>query len=58
MKLIKKITNPAKVKSFIPLIMIFFSMNNLIAYGSENKLGFPKNRNDQINLRKNFFIIL
>ena len=37
MKLIKKITNPNKVKSFIPLLIVFFYMNNLIAYGSENK---------------------
>ena len=37
MKLIKKITNPNKFKSFIPLFIVFFYMNNLIAYGSENK---------------------
>ena len=37
MKLIKKITNPNKFKSFIPLLIVFFYMNNLIAYCSENK---------------------
>ena len=37
MKLIKKITKPNKFKSFIPLLLVFFYMNNLIAYGSENK---------------------
>ena len=37
MKLIKKITNPNKVKSLIPLLIVFFYMNNLITYGSENK---------------------
>ena len=37
MKLIKKITNPNKVNSFIPLLIVFFYMNNLIAYCSENK---------------------
>ena len=37
MKLIKKITNLNIFKSFIPLLIVFFYMNNLIAYGSENK---------------------
>ena len=55
MKLIKKITNPAKVKSFIPLLMIFFFMNNLIAYGSENKLSFPKDRNNVDQFEEKFF---
>ena len=55
MKLIKKITNPVKVKSFITLIMIFFYMNNLIAYGSENKIDFSKNRNDQNQFEEKFF---
>ena len=55
MKLIKKITNPAKVKVFISLIMISFYMNNLIAYGSENKLGFPKNMNNGNEFEEKFF---
>ena len=55
MKLIKKITNPAKVKVFISLIMISFYMNNLIAYGSENKLGFPKNINNGNEFEEKFF---
>ncbi len=37
MKLIKKITNQNKFKSFIPLLIVFFYMNNLIAHCSENK---------------------
>ena len=37
MKLIKKITNPNKAISFVPLLIVFFYINNLIAYGSENK---------------------
>ena len=55
MKLIKKITDPAKVKSFIPLIMIFFCMNNLIAYGSQNKLDFSKNRTNENQFVEKFF---
>ena len=55
MKLIKKITNPVKVKSFITLIMIFFYLNNLIAYGSENKIDFSKNRNEQNQFEEKFF---
>ena len=55
MKLIKKITNPAKVKSFIPLIMIFFYINNLIAYGSENKLDLPKYRINENQFEEKFF---
>ena len=46
MKLFKKLTNPAKVKSFIPAFVFFFLMNNLIAVGSENKLDFPDNNSD------------
>ena len=55
MKLIKKITNPVKVKNFILLIMIFFYINNLIAYGSENKIDFSKNRNEQNQFEEKFF---
>ena len=55
MKLIKKITNPSKVKSFTPLIMIFFCMNNLIAYGTENRLDFTKNRNNENQFEEKFF---
>ena len=55
MSLIKKITNTKKVKSFITLLTFFFYMNNLIAFGSENKLDFPKNRNDQYKFEKKFF---
>ena len=55
MKLIQKITNPAKVKSLIPLLMIFFFMNNLIAYGSENKLDFSKDINNGSQFEDKFF---
>ena len=55
MNLIKKKTYPAKVKSFIPLIMMFFCMNNLIAYGSQNKLDFSKNRANENQFEEKFF---
>ena len=55
MKLIKKITNPNKFKSFIPLLIVFFYMNNLIAYGSENKFDFSKNRNNENQFEEKFF---
>ena len=37
MKLFKKIINPQKYKSFISIFIFFFFINNLIAFGSENK---------------------
>ena len=55
MKLIKKITNPAKFKSLISLIVIFFNINNIIAYGSENKLDFPKYRINENQFEEKFF---
>ena len=55
MKLFKKITNTEKVKSFISLFIIFFFMNNLIVYGSENKLDFPKNRYNENEFKEKFF---
>ena len=55
MKLIKKITDPAKVKSFIPLIMMFFCINYPIAYGSQNKLDFSKNRTNENQFEEKFF---
>ena len=55
MKLIKKKTNPNKFKSFIPLLIVFFYMNNLIAYGSENKFDFSKNRNNENQFEEKFF---
>ena len=55
MKLIKKITNPNKFKSFIPLLIVFFYMNNLIAYGSENKFDFSKNSNNENQFEEKFF---
>ena len=55
MKLFKKLTNPAKVKSFIPAFVFFFLMNNLIAVGSENKLDFPNSKNDNNKIEEKFF---
>ena len=55
MKLIKKITNPEKFKSFISVLIIFFSMNNIKVLGSENKLGFPKLRFEQNEFEEKFF---
>ena len=42
MKKFNKIINPKKFKSFITLIMIFSSMNNLTIFGSEKKSALPK----------------
>ena len=55
MKLIKKITNPNKVISFIPLLIVFFYMNNLIVYGSENKFDFSKKMNNENQFEEKFF---
>ena len=55
MKLIKKITNPHKFKSFLSVLIIFFSMNNINVLGSENKLGFHKIRVDQNQFEEKFF---
>ena len=55
MKLFKKLTNPAKVKSFIPAFVFFFLMNNLIAVGSENKLDFPNSKNGNNKIEEKFF---
>ena len=55
MKLIKKITNPNKFKSFIPLLIVFFYMNNLIVYGSENKFDFSKKMNNENQFEEKFF---
>tara|TARA_S200000501_G_scaffold340427_1_gene348998 strand:+ start:254 stop:619 length:366 start_codon:yes stop_codon:yes gene_type:complete len=55
MKLFKKITNHEKVKSFISVFMVFFFMNNLIAFGSENKLDNLKNINNDNKFEEKFF---
>ena len=55
MKLFKKITNHKKVKSFISVFMVFFFMNNLIAFGSENKLVNLKNINNDNKFEETFF---
>ena len=55
MKLLKKITNPKKVKSYISVFIIFFFMNNLIAFGSENKSVFIKSKNIDNEFEEAFF---
>ena len=55
MKLFKKITNPKKVKSYISVFIIFFFMNNLIAFGSENKSVFLKSKNIDNEFEEAFF---
>ena len=55
MKLFKKITYLDKYKSFLSLITIFFFMNNLIAFGSENKSVSLKGKNNGNEFEKTFF---
>ena len=55
MKLFKKITYLDKYKSFLSLITIFFFMNNLIAFGSENKSVSLKGKNNGYEFEKTFF---
>ena len=55
MKLFKKRVNPEKYKSFIFVFMIFFFMNNLIAYGSENKSVLLNSKNNRNEFEKTFF---
>ena len=55
MKLFNKITIREKVKGFISFFIVFFFMNNLIAFGSENKFNVVKNRNNDEEFEKIFF---
>ena len=55
MRLFKKRTNLEKYKSFISVFMIFFFMNNLIAFGSENKSVSLNSKNNRNEFEKNFF---
>ena len=55
MKLLKKITNPEKVKSFISVFIVFFSINNLIVFGSDNKFNFTKNSSNHNEFEDKFF---
>ena len=55
MKLFKKITNPKKFKSFIYLVIFFFFMNDLIAFGSENKSAYLKSKNIDNKFEEIFF---
>ena len=55
MNLFKKITNFKKVKSYISVFIVFFFMNNLIAFGSENKSVFVKSKNIDNEFEETFF---
>ena len=55
MKLFKKITNSEKVKSFIYLLTFFFFMNNLIAFGTENKSTYLKTKHIDNEFEEAFF---
>ena len=55
MKLFKKRINPEKYKSFISVFMIFFFINNLIAFGSENKSVSLNSKNNRNEFEKTFF---
>ena len=47
MKLFKKLTNTELTKNYIYIFMMIFLMNNLKAFGSENKsYSFQNNQND------------
>ena len=55
MNLFKKITNFKKVKSYISVFIVFFFMNNLIAFGSENKSVIPNGNNIDDKFEETFF---
>ena len=55
MKLFKIITNPEKVKKFISVFIVFFSINNLIVFGSDNKFNFNKNSSNNNEFEDKFF---
>ena len=55
MNLFKKITYSEKFKSFISIFIIFFFMNNLIAFGSENKSVSFKSKNSDNEFDEAFF---
>ena len=46
MKLFKKINNINKLKNSISLFIVFFLINNLIAFGSDNKSEYIKSINE------------
>jgi len=50
-----KITNSNKVKRFISVFVIFYFMNNLIAFGSENKSSLLKSKNVDNEFEEIFF---
>ena len=55
MKLIKKITNSEEFKRFIFVFVFFFFMNNLIAFGSENKSVFLRTKNSDNKFEETYF---
>ena len=54
MKLFNKITKPKNFTSFY-MSIIFFFMNNLIAFGSENKSVLFINKNSENEFERTFF---
>ena len=55
MKLFNKKTKLKKVKSYISVFIIFFFINNLMTFGSENKSVFIKSKNIDNELEEAFF---
>ena len=55
MKKFNKITNPKKFKSFISLIIIFSSMNNLTIFGSEKKSALLKIKRSENKFEESYF---
>ena len=52
---LKTITQPEKVKKFISVFIVFFSINNLIVFGSDNKFNFNKNSSNNNEFEDKFF---
>ena len=55
MKLFKKTAINKKVNNFIPVFIVLFFMNNLIAFGTENKSVLPKRNNIDDQFEETFF---
>ena len=55
MKKFNKINNPKKFKSFITLIIIFSSMNNLTIFGSEKKSTLYKGISSDNQFEESYF---
>ena len=55
MKLFKKITSLERFKNFVTILFVFFFMNNLKAFGSENKSFLTKSNNIDDEFVETFF---